>query len=309
VPALKPGLAFRLACDNGFAVGLMTHHVDRFGHLIWIAEPMFDDAPTLEEAQSIRRWRWPVFFPLGAAIRRKVVTPIGVIPIPPDLVRFPVLRGSLGAAGKWRTLTFIDGKEKLLGWAEDATIPINKLVNDTALKEMLISGWAPEKEWLDRSYGYKPSAPGGGAELQLGAVVGGAAGQFRAVPGDDLPDPPRGERPEQVVAGDEQLPRLVPRAAVPRAGRGRGRGRRATRPSPGSWRSARPAAAPARPPRRPAAARRTPRRTRTASAARPGPRPGPEPEPPRPLRSCYRSVHLYRPSGHGDARALRICRW
>src|SRR5579863_540339 len=44
-----------------------------------------------------------------------------------------------------------------------------------------------------------------GAELQLGAVVGGAAGQVGAVPGDDLADPPGGQRAEQVVAADEQL--------------------------------------------------------------------------------------------------------
>jgi hypothetical protein len=146
VPVLKPGLAFWLVCDSGFAVALMTHHVERVGHLVWMAEPTFDDEPTLEQVQSIRRWRWPIFFPLGAAIRRRIVTPIGVIPIPPDLVEFPVLRGGIG--GKWRTLTYIDGKEKLLGWAKDPTIPISQVVNDTALKEMLISGWMPEKEWL-----------------------------------------------------------------------------------------------------------------------------------------------------------------
>ena len=37
--------------------------------------------------------------------------------------------------------------------------------------------------------------------------MGGMHGEFRAVPGDDLPDPVRGERAEQVVGGGEQLTR------------------------------------------------------------------------------------------------------
>src|SRR6516225_2957964 len=68
--------------------------------------------------------------------------------------------------------------------------------------------------------GRKGAAPGssaarrrvrGGAQLQLRAVVGGPVGQFGAVPGDDLPDPPRRQRAEQVVARDEQLPGRSPR--------------------------------------------------------------------------------------------------
>src|SRR5271170_4398668 len=52
---------------------------------------------------------------------------------------------------------------------------------------------------------------GSGAQLELGAVVGGEPGKLRAVPGDDLPDPACGKRAEQVVARDEQLMRLRPR--------------------------------------------------------------------------------------------------
>ena len=98
------------------------------------------------DARYSVHWRWPVFFPLGAAIRRKAVTAIGVIPVPSILSGFPVLRGGpLGS--KWRTLTFVDGREKLLGWAEDPTIPIYQTVNDSALREMVLSGWMPDQEW------------------------------------------------------------------------------------------------------------------------------------------------------------------
>src|SRR5262249_330817 len=41
---------------------------------------------------------------------------------------------------------------------------------------------------------YRPGRVGRCADLQLRAVVGGAVGQVGAVPGDDLPDPQRGQR-------------------------------------------------------------------------------------------------------------------
>src|SRR5262249_47495109 len=62
--------------------------------------------------------------------------------------------------------------------------------------------------------GPPPSAvgyQGRGAQLQLRAVVRGPVGQFGAVPGDDLPDPQRRRRAEQVVTRDEQLPGRSPR--------------------------------------------------------------------------------------------------
>jgi hypothetical protein len=59
----------------------MTHDVPRMGSLVWIAEPTFDEEPTIEQVQQIDQWRWPVFFPLSSALRRSIVTPIGVVPI------------------------------------------------------------------------------------------------------------------------------------------------------------------------------------------------------------------------------------
>ncbi len=146
VSGLKPGLTFSLVSDLGFAVGLMTHHVERIGHLVWIADPTFDEEPTLEDAAKINSWRWPVFFPLEMAIRRKVVTPIGIIPVPPGLKAFPTLRSGNRKMG-WTTFTEIKGVRRQLGPTSDPSIPIYKVVNDTRLKEMIVSGWLPGQEW------------------------------------------------------------------------------------------------------------------------------------------------------------------
>jgi hypothetical protein len=143
---LKPGLAFSLVSDLGFAVGLMTHRAPRTGHLVWIAEPTLDEEPGLEDVAKIDRWRWPVFFPLGPAIRRELVTPIGVIGVPPALAAFPTLRSGAKGLG-WTAFTETDGVRRRFGPTNNPSLPIYKVVNDTRLKEMIVSGWRPEQEW------------------------------------------------------------------------------------------------------------------------------------------------------------------
>ncbi len=144
--ALKPGLAFSLACDPGFAVGLMTHYLERIGHLVWMAEPIFEEEPTVADVMRIHDWRWPIFFPLDAAVRRKIVIPIGVVPIPDALRPFPVMRSGSKRMG-WMAFTETDGVRQRLGRTNDPRLPIFSVVNDTWLKEKVVAGWKPELEW------------------------------------------------------------------------------------------------------------------------------------------------------------------
>lgn len=144
--SLKPGLAFSIVCDLGFAVGLITHYEKRVGHLIWIAEPIYEEEPSPEDVAKIESWRWPVFFPLEAALRRKLVTAIGTVPVPSALSKFPTLRSGSKTMG-WMAFTEINGQRRELGPASNPSVPIYKVVNDTALKEMIVSGWSPEREW------------------------------------------------------------------------------------------------------------------------------------------------------------------
>lgn len=144
---VQPGLAFSMPVDdNQRLVGLYTYEVPRIGSLVWIAEPTFDTDPTPEEVASIHGWRWPILFPLAAAIRRHIVTVIGEVPIPLKLARFPTMRGGDKVIG-WVAFTMDGGKEKLLGPTTDRSLPINYVVNDTALREMVTSNWRPEKVW------------------------------------------------------------------------------------------------------------------------------------------------------------------
>jgi hypothetical protein len=132
--------------DAGFLVGLVTYDLPKFGTLVWIATPTFDEEPTRDQVKQITAWRWPIFFPLAAAIRRRIATPIGMIAVPATLQPFPIMRSGNKKAG-WRAFTETGGIRRRLGPTDDASLPIYKIVNDTRLKEMVVSGWRPEDEW------------------------------------------------------------------------------------------------------------------------------------------------------------------
>ncbi len=53
---VRPGLYFFLPTDLGFAVGVVTHLTQGSGDVVWLAEPMFDEEPALDEAAGIREW-------------------------------------------------------------------------------------------------------------------------------------------------------------------------------------------------------------------------------------------------------------
>ena len=107
-----------MVCDFGFAIGLHT--------------------------REVAAWRWCVFFPLGAALRRGLVTPIGKGGFPEALENFPVLGNGSKQQG-WFLVENgdLDGLEP----TADRSLPLGILVDDTRLKEMLVADWKPEDVW------------------------------------------------------------------------------------------------------------------------------------------------------------------
>jgi hypothetical protein len=143
---VQPGYAFSIVCDLGFAVGLTTHVTKRMGSFVWIAQPMFDEEPTAADAASVRAWRWPTWLPLGPMAHRKLVIPLGMVPIPEELREYPVMRSGMGH--QWSRIAISeDGTGVRASGVVDPSMPINQAVNDTRLREMLVLGWKPEDEW------------------------------------------------------------------------------------------------------------------------------------------------------------------
>ena len=145
-PKVQPGYAFSIVCDLGFAVGLTTHVTKRMGSFVWIAERIFEGEPTTADVATITDWRWPIFLPLGAMVRRRLVIPLGLVTIPPDLASYPLMRGGVGHQWKRVAITE-DGTADILPAPADPSLPIHQVVNDTRLKDMLVTGWRPEDHW------------------------------------------------------------------------------------------------------------------------------------------------------------------
>ena len=150
MPRPQPGLAFYIVCDRGFAVGIVTHDFGKFGTLIWMAEPMFEEEPTVDDVLAIKEWRWPICFPVSGYLYRKVIIRIGIVPIPRKLKKVPIMRNEMGRHN-WNLFKYIgtdgDYKWKNIGVAKDPTVPVDMIVNDIALKELLVSDWRPEHWW------------------------------------------------------------------------------------------------------------------------------------------------------------------
>jgi hypothetical protein len=56
------------------------------------------------------------------------------------------LRSGLKGRG-WAAFTEINGERHRFGPTSDRSLPLYQIVNDTRLKEMIVSGWKPEQEW------------------------------------------------------------------------------------------------------------------------------------------------------------------
>ena len=143
----EPGLAFTLVCELGFSVGVVTHRVPRLGAMVWVAEPVFENEPDAESVGRISGWRWPVLFPADAALRRRIIAPVAVIDVPRRMVALPLMRSGDGTRGWRRVRLAEDGSSTPMESTDDRALPIYQIVNDTRLREMIVSGWTPEQQW------------------------------------------------------------------------------------------------------------------------------------------------------------------
>lgn len=143
---LRPGFAFAVETDLGFSPCLVTHQVPRMGDVIWVAGPVFDTLPSPVELSRIAQWRWPTLFPTGAAVRRKLVIQIGLVEVPAGLTPFPRFRSGHRSRG-WHEVDYSGGAERTVGVCRDPDLPIFGIVNDTLLKERIVTGWRPSREF------------------------------------------------------------------------------------------------------------------------------------------------------------------
>jgi hypothetical protein len=145
---VQPGFAFAIPTKIGFAVGLVTHRAPKFGLLSWISTELFPDVPTIEQAEAVDSWRWPNGYHAVSALTQKLILPIGMIPIPPELRRMPRMRGEVPGRG-WVEVRFANGEmgpPLIHGNTSDFTLPIDQISSHASLVQKIEKGWMPSDE-------------------------------------------------------------------------------------------------------------------------------------------------------------------
>ena len=144
----KPGLVFSFETAVGSAAGLANHYAPRHGSLIWITRSLFALRPGPEEVAEISARRWPVGFPVGAAIHQKIIEVIGQIEMSPTMQAILVMRRKHPVSHQRLRNGFTDlGHSRLVGPTEDRSLRIYETVNDTRLRKIIGIDCQPRNDW------------------------------------------------------------------------------------------------------------------------------------------------------------------
>jgi hypothetical protein len=150
VERVRPRLGdvIEVETPKGLAYALYTHEhrePPRYGSLLRVLPGPHNERPTDFARLVEQEERFSVFFPLGAALNRRIVRIVANQEIPKAKRPFPIFRArnvSDGVAGPW---WIWDGKKERLARRRDKWTPraLYQIWNDTLLIERIASGWSP----------------------------------------------------------------------------------------------------------------------------------------------------------------------
>jgi hypothetical protein len=147
----RVGDVAEIVTPNGLAYVQMTHRNRLFGALIRSLPGFFGSRPSSLPELVAGPSAFLVFYPLGAALTRKIVTLVEKMDVPGHARAFPLFRSGTPdlTTKKVNNWWFWNGEES---WpvgaltAEQRKMPIRMIVNHDALITMLTSGWTPERD-------------------------------------------------------------------------------------------------------------------------------------------------------------------
>jgi hypothetical protein len=151
VARIRIGDVVEIATAKGLAYAQCTHQHKQWGELLRILPGFFGARPSGFAELVTQREAFVVFFPLKAAVSRKLVSIVGNEQVPLEAQKFPLFRaaGFVDRSGRVREWWLWDGERS---WQignltdEQRRLPIQEVCNDTALKEMIEEGWTPETD-------------------------------------------------------------------------------------------------------------------------------------------------------------------
>jgi hypothetical protein len=129
--------------ENGTGYAQYTHKHKQYGALLRVFQvrEKVDDIAELTNASH----QFTTFFPLGAAVNRKIVSIAGNLPVRDEFKTFPTFRvGVANQSGVVEAWWLWGGEnEERIGRLspEQMEYPIRGVINDTLLIERIWSGW------------------------------------------------------------------------------------------------------------------------------------------------------------------------
>lgn len=147
----KIGDVVEIDTGEGFAYAHYSHQHSMYGALLRVFADLKSERPTDLASLVAGRPTFQNFFPLAAAVNRRIVSIAGNVPLSEEAKRFPTFRAGVEdpATGRVALWWLWDGqKEWRVGplTAELRPLPIRDVWNDTLLKERILSGWTSEND-------------------------------------------------------------------------------------------------------------------------------------------------------------------
>lgn len=147
---VRIGTIIEISTSKGLAYAQYTHKHADYGYLIRIIQGLQQSTPTDIDSLAQRPTNFVTFFPLGAAIKRKIFKVIGVRPVPEFAQNFPIFKSGHydPEQGKITVWFLWDGTndwrvDKLT--EEEKDYPIQEVINATLLIERIETGWTPRR--------------------------------------------------------------------------------------------------------------------------------------------------------------------
>ena len=150
---LKIGDIVEIRTAKGFAYAHYTHKHKQYGALLRVFDSIYDARPSNYTDLVRQRPAFSCFFPLSAAVNKKIVSIIGNSAVPHEAQVFPTFRGGVvnPSTHKVEVWWLWDGERE---WRignltdEQRLLPIAELWSWDLLIERLGSGWLPEEHDL-----------------------------------------------------------------------------------------------------------------------------------------------------------------
>lgn len=147
---IKSGDVFSIKLSNGSAYFQFARKNPLMGSLIRVLPGIYTNEPDLNELVEKEKNFW-VFFPVGSALKKKVIQKVKNILLPIHAKEFPIFRTGVvdPSTGRVENWWFWDGEQ---GWMvgkitdEQRKLPIRGVWNDTLLIQRIEEGWLPEKD-------------------------------------------------------------------------------------------------------------------------------------------------------------------